>query len=811
MRYTALISILIAIRFTFAAVSSSGQDAIQQNNNDGSRLRQGNITISTGQQQSAKWYLAYTREYDNKDFEVKIVDGSFETRVANILYAIPKVTPFARNFHQFEHDDPSVRKEYESYMSGHEVDQKLCTEHLVRMNELFDELEQINNKRLPEGFYGQNESFLLEFDERHVLLARVLDSYGRYESGVLTGRSDLIGSLEQCLQTKLKFGLGSDQQVVATRYCKASFGLRAHLDPRVRDESDVYIQVGVCLPYTCHSNSLRGNKHLIQRLVDSQFSMPQPIYTSQHREINDLFCLNDNNAPIGLPLSGKILVAVAVMWVILLIGATYRANKSKSRPVSIISECFDTRRLIQDFIEYDRGEAGADRSPVNLNALNIVKAVGMMTIILGHSFMAETNFASNIIELGSRLSRQHSVTILMTFHQMVDTFFVLSGLIFSYIVLKKFKTEVKSSNTLDLITKLAGKIILGRYLRLVPLYSIVYWFKRSVLLYLGSGPLWDPGFNQNTLHGSCRREPWYTPLTPLTAYLPTGQQCIPQAWYLGAEIFFLVLMTPAVILLMKRPKLSMLLLSAILCGSWAAMYGALLDMDPIDLRSFNTLDSDIMRLTMIKYSLMYTHPNNRSLSVVSGIICGYFLYCYERDKRKWPTWLTNGATKAAIASSLLAICFYSIIPELIRVLIRSDIVPMHFHIILYCAYIFRLAWTLASCVLSLRVMTDCQDIPVVRPLVGRFGRMMSKINLAALLIHFDVIFIKHVYRRNLAENHSSTRGFDVFLVSYIYTIVFATLLHVLVESPISRLIRLIWLGHQRDHPDKEKHEKKKKL
>lgn len=159
-----------------------------------------------------------------------------------------------------------MRSEYRRYINGPDVDQRLCRRHLLRMNALLDELEQIN--RYQRHFHtDKSNSSTLRLDERHVLLARVLDSYGRYESGVLIGRADLIGSSEQCLETELKLGLGPDEGPTKTRYCKASFGFNADLDSRIHKKSDVYIQVGVCLPNTCHSNSLKDNRHLILRPI----------------------------------------------------------------------------------------------------------------------------------------------------------------------------------------------------------------------------------------------------------------------------------------------------------------------------------------------------------------------------------------------------------------------------------------------------------------------------------------------------------------------------------------------------------------
>lgn len=753
-----------------------------------------------------KWWVDYAREYKRDGYELLVVEANSDKRVANILYATEKMDFYYRHFQIFDNPsgDPGVQKEYESYISGPEVDQTSCKRHLGQMNDLLDEIEQINRyHRLPDS--DRSNSSALRFDERHARLARVLDSYGRYASGVLTGRTDVIGFFEQCLETKLHLGPPSGMEVVGTRYCKATVGFHSDLHPAVLDYKDIDLGVAVCLPKTCHSASLEDNRDLIQRLMDSQFSMPESIYVRKHRKIERLFCLNDGSSSPGLPLSGKLFVIAAISWSILLVVATYCAEtltQSPRRSLRMIGQCFDMKLLLYDFIEKDRstGRGGdAGRLRVNLDALNIVKIICMILVVLCHTIGATGYFDANTIRLYTSFRNDHIITALLCTNLVVDMFFVMSGILFSYIALKKFNAEIKSSKTLAQLSRLAAKLFLGRYLRIVPLFFVAFWFKKSVVLYLNSGPFQDPGFNHETLSASCKRDSWLTPFTSLSAYKPMTSQCLGQSWSLGSEIYFIVLTTPIFILLAKRPKLTMLIAFALGVTSCAVLYDTLYKIDPSDLRSLNSFDGDFFYLIMLKYSLIYTNPRLRLSSVLGGLVGGYFLYRYEAEKRDWPRWFSRYITGLAIAAFVFIQGSLAFIPEYVKYGLHNA----GFDFFVHTFVVSRLAWALGTCVLSLRLVTDCQNILPAWIFSGTFGRIMAKINLALLLIHIDIMLRKVTFTRNYSLLFSKTKCFDNFIVIYVYSFVLAVLAHVLIESPIDKLIRSLLQGSNEDRSKKK--------
>lgn len=746
-----------------------------------------------------RWHYVYSDEYDSDHYRVKTIEKRLDMRVANVLQTINDIGMVDKYHHRFDYDNPDVRSEYESYINGPEVDQKLCREHLIEMNSLLDELDQINSYQRSWDRSELYNSSALELSEEHILLARALDSYGRYESGVLDGRADLIGSWEQCLETKLKLRRGPARQVVATRYCKAGFGFKADLDPKIRTNSHVYIQVGVCLPNTCHSDSLKDNKPLIQRLVNSQFTMPESIYVKKHRQVEYLFCINDHNTSIGLPWTGKLFVLAASIWIILLISATYYADTWKlwpSRSMRIIARSFNVKESIHDFLDHHKGEDKSDEeqraSRVHLDNLNAVKFVAMSIVILFHSFFMEIFYVPDFLRASSDMTKTPLKTLFFGFNPFIDTFFMISGLLFSYWALKKHKTILESNPSFDQICRISAVLFTNRYLRLVPLYFIAFWFKKSVLIYLGSGPMWDHGFNQNTPYGHCKRETWLTPFTPAAAYLRFDHQCLYQTWSIGCEIFFLFLTVPVTVIIAMKPKLGVMISLVLGLASSAMMYAVLFKVDPLDLREMNGFYSDALRLTFQDPHGVYKNAHLRLASIFGGVVCGYILYCYERNIIKsWPDWFTNHASKLAIITVLFDIFIYYTIPLCKRYELYRIANPyVHLQVTI------RICWASANCVLLLRWVTDYKDTIAVRLLTGKFVNIMCKINYAALLIHVDILYIKYIHSKTYLPDHSSK--VDIALVCYVYSFAIGALIHVLIEGPINKLRQAIMSPGKKD-------------
>lgn len=410
-------------------------------------------------------------------FEVLNVEESIDERVSNTLLTHAKVHPMDINLNKLSSTNPHVIDEYNQYVNGPEVNDELCSAHLYQMVRLLEEMKQINDIKRSRGRLDAASPTL---DKRHIRLARVLDSYGKNPSGLLDGQSFPFGSSAECLDTKLQLNTSDLNQLTGTRSCIATLDPYSHLHLSLKkaqhdpDHEFMGIQVHICLPNTCHSNSLANNRQLIQTLIDSQFILPASIYVNQSREVVDLFCLNDGNQSTGIPTDGKILLYLITAWIFVIVLVTVRNNVAP-----ILRNYFDLGILIENFVP-SRTSRSAGR--LSLDSLDFIKAVLSMLVIFGHCSMIVLYAATDRGRAAKERDRSIKDVSELALPMIVDSFFVMSGMIWTYLGLKRLSNTrfaLDEKFNLSAYIKLSLGMVLNRYLRIVPLFWLYHRFKKS--------------------------------------------------------------------------------------------------------------------------------------------------------------------------------------------------------------------------------------------------------------------------------------------------------------------------------------------
>jgi len=122
-----------------------------------------------------------------------------------------------------------------------------------------------------------------------------------------------------------------------------------------------------------------------------------------------------------------------------------------------------------------------------LECLNGIRFLSIAWVILGHTYLfvsigAGDNFASILGDWVKRFS--FAIVSNATFS--VDSFFLLSGLLTSYLFMK----EASKRNVLSI--KFLLKYYLHRYIRLTPPLMIMVMISLNLSKYFGSGPFFVP-------------------------------------------------------------------------------------------------------------------------------------------------------------------------------------------------------------------------------------------------------------------------------------------------------------------------------
>uniref|UniRef100_A0A6G1S6Y0 Nose resistant to fluoxetine protein 6 n=1 Tax=Aceria tosichella TaxID=561515 RepID=A0A6G1S6Y0_9ACAR len=778
------------------------------------------------------WRLDFIEE-EADGFELKVLDDTIDERMANLISTMLSLKAIGTDFFTFNSGSPDQDRKNMESVAGPQVDELKCHRHLKGMVSLLDDMnERLVKKR-------SNQSIPLRLEEKHHRLARVLDSYGRYESGHLSGRTHSIGQYDQCIHTDLLLANESSKspssnqlERVRSRYCWARLKMDKHLHPSLKArpkesfEPDG-IMVAICLPQSCHSKTFSRNKPLIQRLVDSQFRLPRSIYTDESMEVNSVYCLIDQESKYAsLPFSGKLAVISLVSWLMLTIYATAVYNPQstaagRNKLFSSVMDCLNLRKSIQDLVvdnessmssaELEKLKLQERNRTVELNVLNPVKTFGSAFVVMGHSLVVHAAVNQNGLMAYHMAMSDPQVLLIVVGTFIVDTFFVITGVLIGFIAMKRANSSSRSDmkleqkeevqveqirgkkeaiSTMDQVKALAKHWLMfaiNRHLALLPMLYLVFWFKKSVFInYFADQPLWDAGFNKNTLYGGCKQESWLSPLT-LMAFHPKKTQCLAQSWSISVDLCLSLAIPPVILIMSQKPKLALAVGTAyVLIGSvWAGhLFGAINYQEGIV--QPNETQTDVLMEKFDSFFRFYVFPPLRSCSVLIGVLAGYHLYRYGEkpaEQRRWPDWVKR-ATKYSFLGLGLIIFGAKLMDPKIDLPMSPDTILLF--AILY--NVFRIVWAGCNALLFMRMASDWQHNNLMQMFASRFWQSTAKLCYGILLIHMDLLILMKL-------SHSSMGYFAVhdiladFSAAYLYCLMLAAFLYVVYENPINKLVK----------------------
>lgn len=530
-------------------------------------------------------------------------------------------------------------------------------------------------------------------------LAVFLDSFGAKESGLMLGNSFWTGNWRQCYMRELVAPLHNGTLMTFSgRYCVASFvspSWPARIQQMVsklkaqdyfrHDKQHIHyrrffkIQLGVCLPESCDSLALWRRPDAIRRLVTHKIRS-HPI--GLRYKLNDLYCLPDTNSELRQPdASGIILISVLLVWATALLWASlehYRllaaGRSSEDAPPLVLS--LSLLESYQTFVKVgkrtsswprsflaDNGSSGNNNnsnsnnnnkllqngnslpkqqaekaSPRDLAFLNGVKVLLMPAVLIGHCALIIQQMCKYPLDFNTISPMFFHLVAGMAFW--VDWYFCISGFLCAYATLATGKQPLKSRSPLIWIYS-----VFHRYVRLAPIYLLLFWFSRSLFHLIGQGPVWDYGTSESSMRAVCRRESWLTPFS-LTANLhPLHQECIMPAWFISAEMQF-YLVTPALLIALQTRQLAgrLACLLAIL-GCLGARFKRYLDDPHVQPLELIRPSYDLPMRNNWDLHQTYLYPHYRIAPYLVGLLAGHYVYLVrtsshkQQDYHKLRVWL----------------------------------------------------------------------------------------------------------------------------------------------------------------------------
>lgn len=621
-----------------------------------------------------------------------------------------------------------------------------------------------------------------------------------------SGQSSSSSPLYMRHDQKHDSSVNLDQQVISFkgRYCVAALKSPAW-DPMIKkrqergsryfkterlinDYSRLFrLQLGICMPDSCDSSSLERHSEEIKLLATS---LLEPRFSDYHLE--DLYCLPDETSQLR-SWSGSALyfLIFITIWLILLALATaadvfelvtipskeeatagselkkdkkvrlsrgqkfvlwfsLRANYNKlmkvneehpTKPEKLkleTSEKVDEKDTSEKDVKKELPEI-----QINLRFLNGFKVLIMFWIITGHIMLLMIQTAKNILNSDALLNGLMHFLIGATFG--VDLFFTITGFLTAYLIFK-------SGHAFKM--RLPGWIGLSfhRYWRLAPMYLMAFWFSRSVVQLLGSGPLWDYGTSNITFRGLCNSESWWYPFTLTSNLHGLFDECMITSWYISCDMQFWLVSPIFIHLLAKSPLYGWAASIGTIVVSSKFRYDVIVSEQTARYDELIQPRADIFMRVSYDLPALYTHPHHRISAYLVGLLAGHYVYMVQ--SRKWSSSLVsvrsleqNGSIESSSNKSRSTIAYFGLTLCVIMSFV-SYILSHYFpsSMLVYAKLLASLAYSvdhfLMSFGASLCIVAMCfgQWSKTVKFLSHPNWTRVSKINYALLLLQCEAIY-----------------------------------------------------------------------
>ena len=382
----------------------------------------------------------------------------------------------------------------------------------------------------------------------------LLDATGRQGPGLLTGNTRMTGSFDECFNYNY------------TQYCFAnSLSPSPEITKRVEIPDQVVWSLGLCAPKGCNTfdiGFLINETAVLQakqgtiKCIDSRMpdynagAIIMLIITSIFvllimvgtvvDNIPMIFAQNsvekkhvNNRRPSycdGGPVNSSETDKYSDSEREPLVDQKKKNAKGGVRPIEFLT-AFSLFKTVPALLS-------TKQAPHVITSLNGMRVISMFWVILGHTYAHLALFEAVVdnraiaLDVFSRLSFQ----VVTQAYFCVDSFFFLSGVLLSYIVLREMK---KRNGHFPFVP-----FYLHRYLRLTPTYAFVLFFAWFLTAHIACGPrLIDNFYND-----ACSSY-WWTNLLYINNLYPWKlyDQCVGWTWYLAADTQFYVI-SPAIII-----------------------------------------------------------------------------------------------------------------------------------------------------------------------------------------------------------------------------------------------------------------------
>nr|XP_034301375.1 nose resistant to fluoxetine protein 6 [Crassostrea gigas] len=644
---------------------------------------------------------------------------------------------------------------------------------------------------------------------------KFLDASAKIPTDLLNLNLNWYGSYDECYSDSTfleSFGiLHNTQTPVKGQYCNTNLNLP--LPPEVKGiltvafQNSGFIKAGICFPKSCSTDDL------LQIVNAFLYNIP----------------LGDNKVtawPITCPVPAEedtletdtivVVIILAIFLVIILEGTLYdvvitirsKRNKENEKPTengevaengkpiengnSFPENSYKLRaengnvqhiepekkhlqkpgivgRLVLCFSAYTNGKKilGTSQPKGSLTAVNGIRFLSMSWVILGHTLAFVLGSTSNMLQYYNKFVNRAASEAIVNALFSVDTFFVLSGLLTSYLLLKQMK---KSKGWINW-----GLFYFHRYWRLTPVYMIVIGMYVTIYPHLIFGP------NKGKPDEICR-ESWWKNLLYIDNFFGYKDLCLGWSWYLNNDMQFYIL-SPLLIVPFFFNQIVGIIVSVCFLLAATITPGVLSYVKNLPVHTIGGGPKDADRAAY--FEDYYIVPYCRMGPYICGVITGYILY---KTKCKCRMNIFVNLLGWAVATAMACGCLYGLHNTL-----RPDN-PVYLSKEVTALYngVSRTAWGAAVCWVIFACSTGNGGI-INTLLSWKAFVPLSRLTYCAYLVHPLVMYV-YYFNWNFPLYMTDLDFVYIFLGNLMVSYGIAFIVSIAFESPFMGLEKIMFGG-----------------
>lgn len=694
-------------------------------------------------------------------------------------------------------------------------DYRTCIGH--KLNVMKKDLIKVD-KFQAERFFQENKKAL----QSESFFRNLINNYINPFIGVVQASKENENELIKKHSKKLR--------LVSSKYCMA--GLRyKEWKNNTYEKRNMVIRIGTCLPEYCDSNSLTLFHDKIKRLTEVQMADYFKGYY-----IENLYCLPDEDSALRNPFNytnSTLFIIFNVLWLFLITLATlikliksylkkgYSSNRklrdnssSDSSQTLIVNKqeatlwnylkCwslitnwnrfFGEKRSKAEIVAEQDHESNVGTSKiiegnlVDLEPLEGVKIVSSFAVIISHCYMVFFAATWNSIYGHDLITKSFIATTITICPSVVDLFFVITGILTSYLFFRDSK---------EMLTKVNFWIqfFIYRYLRIVPLYILAHWFLQSYFRFLGSGPFWDYGTSESAWQSVCYNDSIWGIVFPMANLKSPSSVCNSVGWYLANDIQA-TLVTPFFIILFLKNALLAYATTLTIVLAMILNHVRYYYQFPIESRG--GLEFSLMTLSQVTddAALGYVEPQYRLVAYLIGLVAGFLLYSYEKGEiKEWSRWFIY----LCKVSCWIWVIITGSLPYISNLLPMQNLKLIHLLGSVLSGTLHGLTSFVAAAFILLLVTGH---YPLLSKLLrGKIFRRYSKASMSTLLIHIPLVFYHSNTMRTLPDLNMYFLITATFL-QIVESFILSVFVHILYELPMRRFFMKVLLGMFAPKPEK---------